>query len=71
MATVNRCPKCNARGSWLQRVDWDPYSKRWEVGCVMCGWRPRRVAPTDAEIEELDEDLLKEAVVARARLRCA
>ncbi len=71
MATVNRCPKCNARGSWLQRVDWDPYNKRWEVGCVMCGWRPRRVGQAAEAGEEIDEDLLHMAAAARAKRRCA
>ena len=40
MELTNRCPKCNARGSWLQKIGWDNVNKVWEYGCVLCGWRP-------------------------------
>lgn len=40
MELTNRCPKCSARGSWLQKIGWDNVNKVWEYGCVLCGWRP-------------------------------
>ncbi|MHB1006938.1 MAG: hypothetical protein ACYC3S_15030 [Chloroflexota bacterium] len=45
MEAIARCPKCNARGSWLQRIGWDNVNKVWEYGCVLCGYRPPMSRP--------------------------
>lgn len=62
MDARNRCPKCNAGGSWLQRVDWDRVYKRWEVGCVLCGWRPR------ADVRRPDDRELRPVITKWSRL---
>jgi hypothetical protein len=51
---MTRCPKCNARGSWLQKIGWDNTNKVWEYGCVLCGWRPtQRPRPATPNVQEL------------------
>ncbi len=62
MEAMARCPKCNARGSWLQRIGWDNVNKVWEYGCVLCGYHPPVRQPRQ-------QPALDDALYAKAFLR--